>query len=211
MNISDLRREYAQTGLSKDELTGTPFELFETWMQQAIEADMIDPTAMVLATQSDSGDLSQRVVLLKEMDAKGFVFFTNYTSDKAQDMAKNPSVSLLFPWVALERQIEIRGRVEKVSAEESAEYFLSRPRTSQIGAWASHQSQEVQGRETLEDRFAKLSQKYAGGDIPVPDFWGGYRVIPATIEFWQGREGRLHDRFEYNKEAESWAVKRLAP
>lgn len=212
MNISDLRREYAQAGLSKGDLTGTPFELFEIWMHQAIEADMIDPTAMVLATQSESGDLSQRIVLLKEMDAKGFVFFTNYTSEKAQHMEQNPGVSLLFPWNALERQIEVRGVAEKISAEESAKYFLSRPRASQIGAWTSHQSQEVKDRQTLENRFAQLSRKYEGEDIPVPDFWGGYRVIPETMEFWQGREGRLHDRFEYHKkDAESWTVKRLSP
>lgn len=211
MNISDLRREYAQAGLSHDELTETPFELFETWMQQAIKADLTDPTAMVLATQSAAGNLSQRIVLLKEVDDKGFVFFTNYTSDKAQHIAQNPSVSLLFPWYTLERQIEIRGVAEKISAEASAEYFLSRPRASQIGAWASYQSQEIQDRNELEDRFTKLSQRFEGVDIPVPDFWGGYRVVPETVEFWQGREGRLHDRFEYNNDSETWVVKRLSP
>lgn len=211
MNISDLRREYAQAGLSADELTETPYELFEIWMQQAINAELLDPTAMVLATQSGSGGLSQRIVLLKEIDGGGFVFFTNYTSEKAQHIQQDARVSLLFPWHALERQVEVRGVAEKISQEASAEYFLSRPRASQIGAWASRQSQEILDRQELENRFTDLSQKFADQDVPVPNFWGGYRVIPDTVEFWQGREGRLHDRFEYNKNAQGWAVKRLSP
>lgn len=211
MNISDLRREYAQAGLSRDGLTETPFELFERWMQQAIDAGLVDPTAMVLATQAENGSLSQRIVLLKDVDDKGFVFFTNYTSEKAMDMQKHAQVSLLFPWVALERQIEVSGMVAKISAEDSAAYFSSRPRASQLGALASHQSSEIPSRASLEARFAALTKQYEGKEIPAPDFWGGYRVIPQRIEFWQGREGRLHDRFEYNKAPEGWGVKRLSP
>jgi pyridoxamine 5'-phosphate oxidase len=211
MDIGDYRREYAKGGLNKKDLNNSPFELFEKWFKQAMQADVPDASAMSLATVSRDGKPSQRTVLLKLFDEKGFVFFTNYSSQKAQEIDVNPNVSLLFPWTILERQIEINGIATKISTAESFKYFLSRPRGSQMGAWASAQSSPITSRQILEGQLQKIKNKFTHGDIPLPDFWGGYRVVPETIEFWQGGVNRLHDRFEYQREGKSWHVRRLQP
>lgn len=213
MDISEYRREYMQSGLSRKELNDDPFLQFETWFKQACEVDVVDANAMSLATVSAKGKPSIRTVLLKTFDQNGFVFFTNYTSQKAQNIAENSSVAVLFPWTELERQIEICGKAEKISVAESLKYITSRPRGSQLGAWVSRQSSVVESRQTLIERMAKLTERFANGAIPNPAFWGGYRIIPETIEFWQGREGRLHDRFEYSRHDQDaqWCVERLAP
>ncbi len=211
MDIGDYRREYIKGGLNKEALSDSPFELFEKWFNQAIEANIPDASAMSLATVSASGKPTQRTVLLKMFDEKGFVFFTNYSSQKSQQIGENPNVSLLFPWTELERQIEINGTATKISTAESLKYFLSRPRGSQLGAWASAQSSPINSRQILESQLQKMKTKFTKGEIPLPDFWGGYRVMPETIEFWQGGEDRLHDRFEYARENNDWTSKRLQP
>ena len=211
MDIGDYRREYAKGGLNNKDLSDSPFELFEKWFNQAMQADVPDASAMSLATVSTDGKPTQRTVLLKLFDEKGFVFFTNYSSQKAQQIDKNPNVSLLFPWTILERQIEISGTATKISTAESLKYFLSRPRGSQMGAWASIQSAPISSRQMLESQLEKMKNKFNQGDIPLPDFWGGYRVVPETIEFWQGGVNRLHDRFEYKRSGDSWDIRRLQP
>lgn len=214
MNISAYRREYMQQGLRRHNLHKDPFKQFEQWFKEARMADIVDANAMSLATVSASGKPTLRTVLIKTFDQQGFVFFTNYTSQKAQQIAQNPQVAVLFPWTALERQIEITGVVERISDEESMAYIVSRPRGSQLGAWVSHQSREIKERQVLQARLEKLAQQFKAEPIPVPDFWGGYRIIPETIEFWQGRENRLHDRFEYSRQQhqeQSWCIRRLAP
>ena len=212
MDISDYRREYTKGGLHRDDLSESPFELFEKWLKQADEASVPEPTAMTLATVSKMGKPTQRTVLLKMFDEKGFVFFTNYSSQKAQQIRENSNVSILFGWRELERQIEINGKAEKIPTTESLKYFLSRPRGSQLGAWASTQSSPITTRELLEGQLKKIKQKFSEGEIPIPDFWGGYRIVPETIEFWQGGVSRLHDRFEYTrKEGNGWDIERLQP
>ena len=212
MDISDYRLEYTKGGLNSEDLSESPFELFEIWLKQAVDANAAEPTAMTLATVSKAGKPSQRTVLLKMFDEKGFVFFTNYSSQKAQQITENPNVSILFGWRELERQIEINGKAEKISTAESLKYFLSRPRGSQLGAWASAQSSPISTRQLLDGQLNKIKQKFADGDIPIPDFWGGYRIVPETIEFWQGGAKRLHDRFEYKRLDENdWDIKRLQP
>ena len=211
MDIGDYRREYLQGGLKRDDLSESPFEQFEKWFKQAMQADIPDASAMSLATVSADGKPTQRTVLLKLFDEKGFVFFTNYSSQKSHQISENPNVSLLFPWVQLERQIEINGTAEKISTAESLKYFLSRPRGSQLGAWASAQSSPINSRQILESQLKKIKDKFTQGEIPLPDFWGGYRVIPQTIEFWQGGANRLHDRFEYTKVEGHWEINRLQP
>lgn len=211
MDISDYRREYTQTGLSRETLLASPFKQFELWFKQACEVDIVDANAMTLATVSATGQPSVRTVLLKTFDQKGFVFFTNYNSQKAQQIAANPQVALLFPWTELERQIEITGTAEKISTAESLSYFSSRPQGSQLGAWVSRQSNVIDSRQVLKQQWQTMQQKFKQGKIPLPDFWGGYRVIPAKIEFWQGRVNRLHDRFEYHRNNSDWTVERLAP
>lgn len=211
MDIGDYRREYTQGGLSRENLSNSPFEQFEKWFTQAMEADIPDASAMSLATVSTDGKPSQRTVLLKTFDEKGFVFFTNYSSLKSQQIGENPNVSLLFPWTELERQIEINGTASRISATESLKYFLSRPRGSQLGAWASAQSSPINSRKILESQLEKMKNKFTQGEIPLPDFWGGYRVMPETIEFWQGGANRLHDRFEYQRKEQDWTIKRLQP
>lgn len=211
MDISDYRREYTQTGLSRDSLLATPFLQFELWFKQACEVDIIDANAMTLATVSASGIPSVRTVLLKTFDENGFVFFTNYSSQKAKQIAENSNVALLFPWTGLERQVEITGKAEKVPTAESLKYFASRPEGSQLGAWVSRQSSVINTRQALEMQWEKMKQKFSEGKIPLPDFWGGYRVIPQKIEFWQGRINRLHDRFEYTRQESGWKIDRLAP
>lgn len=212
MDIGDYRREYAKGGLNRQDLSDSPYELFEKWFTQAMEADVPDASAMSLATVSADGKPTQRTVLLKFFDEKGFVFFTNYSSLKSKQIGENPNVSLLFPWTVLERQIEISGTATKISTAESLKYFLSRPRGSQLGAWASAQSSPINSRQILEGQLQKIKTKFSKGEIPLPDFWGGYRVVPETIEFWQGGVNRLHDRFEYRKNADdAWSIERLQP
>jgi pyridoxamine 5'-phosphate oxidase len=210
-DLSDYRREYALSGLTRKDLLTDPIEQFKRWFEHAEQAELLDETAMVLTTVSAENKPSARVVLLKQFDEKGFVFFTNYESEKGQDMAQNPNVTLLFPWTSLERQVEISGTVEKIPTQASADYFHSRPRDSQLGAWVSHQSQVIENRQVLEQRLEHYTEVFADQEIPLPEYWGGYRVVPERIEFWQGRINRLHDRFEYLKKQNGWKINRLSP
>jgi pyridoxamine 5'-phosphate oxidase len=212
MKLEDVRREYLRGGLKREDLAENPITQFEAWLKQAIDAGLQDPTAMTVATVNAEGQPSQRIVLLKQVNDKGFVFYTNYESRKAQDIEANPLVSLHFPWHLLERQVKICGRVEKVSSAESLKYFLSRPEESQLAAWASAQSRPVSSRQLLMQQFNAMKEKFSKGSIPLPDFWGGYRVVPTAIEFWQGGANRLHDRFEYQRQEDGgWEIERLAP
>lgn len=210
-HIASLRREYTQGGLRRRDLPGQPLMLFELWLRQAYEAQLPDPTAMCVATVDKQAQPYQRMVLLKYVDARGMVFFTNLGSRKAEQIAYNPRVSLLFPWNMLERQVLVLGRVEKLPQSEVMTYFYSRPRDSQIAALASHQSTILASRAVLIGRFKKLKQDLKQSEIPLPSFWGGFRVRIETMEFWQGGEHRLHDRFLYQRENESWNIDRLAP
>ena len=207
-----MRRQYASRSLDRPDLQADPFAQFDLWMREAIETELLEPNAMALATVSATGAPSVRTVLLKGFDARGLVFYTNYTSAKARDLAANTQVACLFQWLPLERQVSVRGRAEKISTEESLKYFLSRPHESQIGAWASQQSQVITTRALLEEKFAEMKNKFQVGAVPLPEFWGGYRIVPQTFEFWQGRPSRLHDRFVYRQEAaQSWQINRLMP
>mgnify|MGYP003986043217 CR=1 FL=1 len=208
-DLSSLRKEYLQSGIVRDDLKISPIEQFSLWFSQAVDAEIIEPTAMSLATADDS--IGIRTVLLKYFDEKGFVFFTNYESKKSRQIQKNPQAAILFPWLALERQVKIIGRVEKISNLESLKYFSSRPKDSQLGAWASEQSARISSRSVLIEQFASMKKKFTKGDIPLPDFWGGYRVVPQSIEFWQGRANRLHDRFIYERQESEWTINRLSP
>jgi pyridoxamine 5'-phosphate oxidase len=196
--------------LIREDLEDDPFKLFERWFKQAQQSEELEPSAMSLAT-SDNKTISLRTVLLKYFDLQGFVFFTNYDSKKSKAIMANPEVALLFPWLKMERQVKISGRAERVSTKESLKYFVLRPKDSQLGAWASQQSSHLSSRQILLSQFDKMKNKFKDGVVPLPDFWGGYRVVPHTIEFWQGRDNRLHDRFEYAKTDEGWTVSRLAP
>jgi pyridoxamine 5'-phosphate oxidase len=212
MGLSDLRQEYMRAGLRKADLSSDPLAQFRKWFDEAVSAGLIEPNAMTLSTATAQGKVSTRTVLLKAYDAKGFVFFTNYASRKARDLSENPQAALLFPWLGLERQVIITGTAEKISMAESATYFISRPFGSRVGAWVSHQSQAISSRAILEAKLEELLKKFAHGEVPLPDFWGGYRVAPETIEFWQGRPNRLHDRFVYARKTEgAWTIERLAP
>lgn len=212
MDLEELRREYLRGGLSRDDLNTDPIAQFELWMQQAIATEMHDPTAMTVATVDASGQPSQRIVLLKHLDQKGFVFYTNFASHKAQDIEQNNKVSLHFPWHSIERQVKVQGVARKLSSLESLKYFTSRPRESQLAAWASKQSHKVSSRQLLMQQFNAMKEKFANGDIPLPDFWGGYLIEPSVIEFWQGGASRLHDRFEYRRlDDGQWSIDRLAP
>lgn len=212
MNLEQFRREYLQGGLRRNDLPDDPFVQFAKWQQQAIESGLLDPTAMALATVGADGQPSQRIVLLKSLDERGFVFYTNYQSRKAREMAENARVALLFPWHVMERQVRVCGVVEKVTMLESVKYFASRPRDSQLAAWASQQSTALSSRQLLLGQLARMREKFGNGEVPLPDFWGGYRVIPHEIEFWQGGGNRLHDRFQYRRQPDGgWDINRLAP
>ncbi|MCL1114039.1 MULTISPECIES: pyridoxamine 5'-phosphate oxidase [Shewanella] len=210
-DLSDIRREYTQGGLRRADLPTNPMDLFEKWMQQAKDAQLTDPTAMCVATVDATGQPFQRIVLLKRFDDNGFVFFTNLESRKASQIALNSKISLLFPWHPLERQVAVIGQAEPLSMIDVAKYFMSRPKDSQIAAWVSKQSSKITARQALETKFAEMKAKYAQGEVPLPKFWGGYLVRPNSIEFWQGGEHRLHDRFIYSKTDSDWQIDRLAP
>ena len=210
--IADLRREYASRALTEDQADADPIQQFSLWFGEALKAELLDLNAMTLATATPAGEPAARTVLLKGFDEAGFVFFTNYDSAKGRELAANPRASLLVFWRELERQVRITGSAKKTTSAESETYFQSRPFESQIGAWASAQSRPLGGRAELEARYAELAAKYASGTVPLPSFWGGYRVRPDTIEFWQGRKSRLHDRLLYTRQQDgSWSRVRLAP
>lgn len=214
MDIAHLRKEYTKDGLSEEAMPGEPLNLFKLWFDQAIAAQILEPNAMSLATVAADNMPNMRTVLLKFYDAAGFVFFTNYTSQKAQELSANPHASILFPWLALERQVKIQGTVERIANRESLKYFMTRPFGSQLGAWVSHQSQVISSRKILEMKLAEMKQKFADGKVPLPSFWGGYRLVPRNYEFWQGRANRLHDRIAYTRHAadpSAWQINRLAP
>ena len=211
-SISDIRRDYTQAGLDVDDLTPEPFTLFERWLQNAIDANLADPTAMTVATVDQLGQPSQRIVLLKDFDKTGFVFYTNTGSKKSQDLSQNNKISLHFPWHMLDRQIKITGIAQKLSSASVADYFMSRPKPSQVAAWASAQSRPISSKQLLMEKFSEATTKFAEGEVPLPEFWGGYRVVAHQIEFWQGGEHRLHDRFVYTKSSEGhWHTERLMP
>ncbi len=212
MSLADLRKDYSLSGLLEKDLARDPFRQFDQWFQEAEAAKLVEPNAMTLATATRDGRPSARTVLLKGVDGRGFVFYTNYESRKGRELSENPRASLLLPWIALERQVIIEGTLAKLSREESAAYFHSRPRASQLGAWVSQQSSIITGRSVLEDAMKALEKKHAGAEIPLPPAWGGYRLSPESVEFWQGRRSRLHDRLRYRREAGgAWIVERLAP
>jgi pyridoxamine 5'-phosphate oxidase len=212
VDVADLRKEYSTRGLGRETLKSDPMDQFRLWFQEAIAAQLLEPNAMTLATANREGRVKVRTVLLKAFDERGFVFFTNYTSQKARDLAENAQAGLLFPWLALERQVSISGSVEKISVTESLAYFSSRPFGSRLGAWVSLQSSIIPSRKFLEMKFEEMKAKFATGEIPLPDYWGGYRVVPKTIEFWQGSANRLHDRFQYSRlEDDAWKIERLSP
>jgi len=210
-DISRLRRSYSLKELSKGSADDNPFQQFYKWMDESINASIVEPNAMAVATVSKEGFPSVRSVLLKGFDENGFVFFTNYNSSKAKNIDANPNVSLLFFWKELERQVRVQGIAEKTSRHESEVYFNSRPFESRLGAWASEQSSIIAGREILEKKYAELNKLYKNKEVPLPPFWGGYRIIPSYFEFWQGRESRLHDRIVYLKKDSSWEKIRLQP
>ncbi len=211
MTLAALRKEYSLAGLVEKDLARDPFRQFEKWFQEAEAAKLTEPNAMTLATVGKDGRPSARTVLLKGLDGRGFTFFSNYESRKGRELELNPHVSLVFPWIALERQVLVEGTVTKISREESDAYFHSRPRASQLGAWVSQQSAIISGRSVLEESMKALEKKYAGAEVPLPPHWGGWRVAPETVEFWQGRRSRLHDRLRYRRHQDGWTVERLAP
>jgi len=210
-SIADLRQNYTLQALNEADVDPDPIRQFQRWLNQAIAAELPEPNAMTLATATRDGIPSARIVLLKGLDARGFAFYTNYESRKGQELADNPQAALVFLWTVLERQVRIEGQVEKVAAAETDAYFQSRPLASRLGAWASEQSRVIRDREVLEQRFAELKATYADETVPRPLHWGGYRVIPRQIEFWQGRTSRLHDRLRYRLEQGNWLLERLAP
>lgn len=211
MTLKDNRREYDYGKLSRDSLSDCPFEQFDAWMQQALDANIVDPTAMCLATVDDSGRPWQRVVLLKGFDESGFVFYTNLSSRKALNINSNSQASIQFSWLQLDRQVIVGGRAERLADAEVVEYFNSRPLSSQLAAWASDQSSPIASRDILESNFKAIQEKFSSSEVPVPDFWGGYRIIPEEFEFWQGGEKRLHDRFCFLLRGDDWEISRLSP
>lgn len=212
MDLTELRGKYTTRNLEIDDLDKNPFKQFELWFNDAMNAKLIEPNAFSLCTVGKDMMPSIRTVLLKTFDEDGFVFFTNYKSTKAKQIEENPQAAALFPWLALERQVKIEGSIEKISTTKSLKYFLSRPKGSQIGAWVSHQSEVISSRSLLESKFDEMKNKFAKGEVPFPSFWGGYIIKPKKIEFWQGGDNRLHDRFLYEIQNDSsWKRKRLAP
>jgi pyridoxamine 5'-phosphate oxidase len=209
-DLSGLRRSYETAGLAAAEMAATPAEQFVAWFADALAAGLPEPNAMVLATASSDGTPSARTVLLKGHDAEGFRFFTNHTSRKGRDLAENPRASLVFPWHALQRQVLVAGEVEFLPEAETAAYFRSRPYGSRLGAWVSHQSSVIGSRAELDARYAELAARWPS-EVPVPDFWGGYLLRPRTVEFWQGRRDRLHDRLRYRRTEHGWTLERLSP
>ncbi len=204
--------EYTNTALRKKDLKKDPIEQFKIWYEQACELGPLEATTMALSTVSSDGQASLRSVLLKDFDARGFVFFTNYESTKAKQIEGNPQVALLLRWLSHYRQVIILGTASKISQEESRDYFLTRPRETRLGAWVSRQSSVVSSRDVLDEKLIEVESKFSGGDVPLPPFWGGYRVKPKSIEFWNGRPNRLHDRFLYTRQQdESWEIERLSP
>ncbi|MBC2600839.1 pyridoxamine 5'-phosphate oxidase [Puniceicoccus vermicola] len=211
-DIGSLRREYSRAGLNREDLCPKPIDQFRLWFEQAREAGVDEPNALSLATVDERGRPSQRMVLLKAFDEKGLVFFTNYRSRKAKHLAENAAASILFPWIQLERQLIVEGDCEKISTLQSLKYFSSRPRGSRLGAWVSDQSSVISSRKILEMKLEEMKRKFGEGEIPLPDFWGGFRLKPRRFEFWQGRPSRLHDRFEYVKDEKGdWTTARLSP
>lgn len=211
VTLADLRKDYSLAGLNETDVARDPFRQFEKWFQEAEAAKIAEPNAMTLCTATREGRPSARTVLLKGLDGRGFVFFSNYESRKGRELHENPRAWLLFPWLALERQVSVEGAVSKVPREESEAYFHSRPRASQLAAWVSQQSAIISGRTVLEDSMKMLEQKYAGREVPLPPHWGGWRLVPESVEFWQGRRSRLHDRLLYRRNQDGWLVERLAP
>lgn len=211
LDLASLRQEYTKASLDLDSVCDSPFDQFQQWFDEAQKSKVTEPNAMVLSTSDLSGHITQRTVLLKAIDPNGFVFYTNYKSRKARQIEENPQVCILFPWYQLERQVIITGRAEKVSTAQSMKYFLSRPLGSQLGAWVSHQSEVITSRSILEMKLQEMKAKFKDGKIPLPDFWGGYKIVPDSIEFWQGRASRLHDRILYTRSDSDWSTQRLAP
>jgi pyridoxamine 5'-phosphate oxidase len=211
VSVADLRREYALARLDEKDVSRDPIAEFARWFAEAQAAEVEEPNAMVLATATPDGSPSARVVLLKGFDERGFVFFTDYRSRKGAELEANPRAALVLHWSELERQVRITGDVTRTSAEESEAYYRSRPLGSRLGAWVSHQSQAIPSRDVLEEGLREVEGRFAGGDVPLPPYWGGYRVKPGTIEFWQGRPNRLHDRIRYEREGDRWKIERLAP
>lgn len=211
MNLADLRRDYTLHGLREADMDADPFRQFATWFDEARAAGLVEPNAVTLATATRDGAPSARVVLLKGHDERGFTFFTSYDGRKADELADNPRAALLFYWAELERQVRVEGVVERTTADESAAYFAKRPRGSQLGAWASRQSDVLAGREILEAQLTEVTRRFEGAEVPCPPFWGGFRVVPSAIEFWQGRTNRLHDRLCYRRDGRSWVIERLSP
>ncbi|MEX0327000.1 MAG: pyridoxamine 5'-phosphate oxidase [Puniceicoccaceae bacterium] len=211
MDIAHLREDYRREALNRETLKADPMEQFRFWFEQARTAEVKEPNAMVLATVDASGQPFTRTVLLKQMNAGGLVFYTNYESRKAKHLAENNKVSATFLWLDLERQVTVKGTTEKVSTADSLAYFVSRPLGSRLGAWSSNQSSIIKSRSLLEAKLEEMKQKFSDGKIPLPSFWGGYRILPDSWEFWQGRQNRMHDRFLYSAAGEGWEIERLQP
>jgi len=211
LDIAALRREYRHAGLSRKQLDTDPFKQFEQWFAEAHKAGLDKPNALSLATADASGAPSVRIVLLKAVARGSFVFYTNHGSRKAQELEANPRAAMLFHWLEFDRQVRIQGTVQRVSRAESLAYFATRPHGSQLGAWCSEQSRPLESRAVLEQAFERVREKFAGVEVPLPEFWGGYRLAPQRIEFWQGRENRLHDRFEFQRTGQGWQIQRLSP
>lgn len=212
MSLDELRQQHMASGLDEADLPADPLDLFQQWYKEAMNSGLHEPTAVSIATVDSNGQPWQRFVLLKLYDEKGFVFFTNYESRKAGHISNNAKVSLLFPWHPLGRQVSITGTASKISSAESLAYFVTRPRGSQLGAWASGQSSMISSRSVLEKAVESMKQKFENNEVPLPPFWGGYRIVPATMEFWQARDSRLHDRFLFSQDdSGTWTAERLSP